>query len=150
MALCSKCSQHLSVQRSKDRGICLDCWDKIPVGGFIGGVLPAAAPGTVFDPSEETRKDGKVRVELVFEGMPRALMELGRIMTWAIEEKGYKEGDWVNVPNAKQEYRGAMLRHDLKEIAGESHDLESKRRHAAHTAWNAMARLELLLQGDEQ
>jgi hypothetical protein len=38
-----------------------------------------------------------------------------------------------------------MYRHDQKEILGEEFDDESGLIHATHTAWNAMARLELLL-----
>lgn len=101
------------------------------------------APG--FDSSQEGRKNGKIRMELVFEGMPNALQALGKCMTWAIEAKGYKELDFLTVPNGPQKYRGAMYRHDQKEILGEEFDDESGLIHATHTAWNAMARLELLL-----
>ena len=104
----------------------------------------AEAP-KVFDASKEGRKNGKIRMELVFEGMPNALQALGKCMTWAIEEKGYEELDFLTVPNGPQKYRGAMYRHDQKEILGEEFDDESGLIHATHTAWNAMARLELLL-----
>lgn len=99
----------------------------------------------VADNSKEGRKLGKVRMELVFEGMPNALQALGKCMTWAIEAKGYEELDFLTVPNGPQKYRGAMYRHDQKEILGEEFDDESGLIHATHTAWNAMARLELLL-----
>ena len=104
----------------------------------------AEAP-KVFDASKEGRKNGKLRMELVFEGMPNALRELGKCMTWAIEAKGYSELDFLTVPNGTQKYRGAMYRHDQKEILGEEFDDESGLIHATHTAWNALARLELLL-----
>jgi hypothetical protein len=99
----------------------------------------------VADSSKEGRKNGKIRMELVFEGMPNALQALGKCMTWAIEAKGYEELDFLTVPNGPQKYRGAMYRHDQKEILGEEFDDESGLIHATHTAWNAMARLELLL-----
>lgn len=104
-----------------------------------------AAPTPGFDSSKEGRKNGKIRMELVFNGMPNALMALGKCMTWAIEVKGYEEDDFLTVPDGPKKYRGAMLRHDLREILGETVDDESGLIHATHTAWNAMARLEILL-----
>lgn len=103
-----------------------------------------------FDPSGEGRKNGKVRVELFLAGMPNAVMEIGKVMTWALEGKGYKEGDFLHVPDAATKYRGAMYRHDLKELMGQETDDESGLLHAVHTAWNAMARLEVILREKKQ
>jgi hypothetical protein len=108
------------------------------------------ASASAFDSSKEGRKNGKIRMELVFNGMPNALLALGKCMTWAIESKGYEEDDFLTVPDGTKKYRGAMLRHDLKEILGEVTDDESGLIHATHTAWNAMARLELLLREGKQ
>lgn len=118
-------------------------YDELPAQGAL------KAPPT-FDPSEATRKDGKIRMELVLQGMPNALLALGEIMTWAVESKGYVEGDFLNVPDAKSKYRGALYRHDLKEMLGQMTDEESGKLHAAHTAWNALARLEILLREGKQ
>lgn len=110
--------------------------------------LPAIKERTMqqgFNPSESTRKDGKVRADLVMSGFPLAIMEMGRLMGWALEGKGYKEGDFKNVPDAIKKYRAAMYRHDLKETIGPVTDDESGLHHAVHTAWNAMARLEVIL-----
>lgn len=101
---------------------------------------------TGFDPSLEGRKNDKVRMDLVMTGFPLALMEMGKCMTWALT-KGYKVDDWHNVPDPVRAYTGAAMRHLLKEMGGETHDDESKLLHAVHTAWNAMARLEMILRG---
>lgn len=99
-----------------------------------------------FNPSEATRKDGKNRMDLVMTGFPKALLAMGECMTWALS-KGYNVDDWHNVPDPVRAYTGAMMRHLLKEMGGETHDEESKLLHAVHTAWNAMARLEMILRG---
>lgn len=102
--------------------------------------------GAEFNPSEATRKEGKIRMDLVMTGFPKALLAMGECMTWALS-KGYNVDDWHNVPDPVRAYTGAMMRHLLKEMGGETHDDESKLLHAVHTAWNAMARLEMILRG---
>ena len=42
-----------------------------------------------------------------------------------------------------------MVRHLLKEGSGERLDPDSGLMHAAHTAWGALARLELILREEE-
>lgn len=96
------------------------------------------------------RKIGKVRMDLVMQDMPRAIESLARVMTWALEEKGYKESDWLHVPNGEQVYSAGLHRHDNKEKRGQEFDDESGLEHAIHTAWNAMARVELILRRKEQ
>jgi hypothetical protein len=51
----------------------------------------------------------------------------------------------VAVPNGIDRYTDAAYRHLLKEAQGEMVDPDSKLLHAAHTAWNALARLDLIL-----
>lgn len=108
--------------------------------------IQSSETGAKFNPSEATRKDGKIRMDLVMTGFPKALLAMGECMTWALS-KGYNVDDWHNVPDPVRAYTGAMMRHLLKEMGGETHDDESKLLHAVHTAWNAMARLEMLLRG---
>ena len=62
-------------------------------------------------------------------------------MTWALS-KGYKEGDWLDLPNWETSYLGADLRHKLEELAGAPFDVESGLGHDVHAAWNALAKLE--------
>lgn len=103
----------------------------------------------VADATKEGRKVGKVRMDLVMQDMPRAIEALARVMTWALGEKGYKESDWLHVPDAINKYSGGMHRHDNKEKRGQEFDEESGLEHAIHTAWNAMARVELILRKKE-
>lgn len=99
--------------------------------------------------TKEGRKIGKVRMDLVMQDMPRAIEALARVMTWALDAKGYKESDWLHVPDAINKYSGGMHRHDNKEKRGQEFDDESGLEHAIHTAWNAMARVELILRKKE-
>ena len=57
----------------------------------------------------------------------------------------YTKGGWLEVPNGRARYTAALLRHLLAEGKGEDLDPESNLHHAAHTAWNALARLDLIL-----
>lgn len=123
-------------------GYCVQC------GGRQEIELPPLQD--TFNPSEATRKAGKIRMDLVMKDMPRAIEALARVMTWALAEKGYKESDWLNVPDGIREYHGGMHRHDNKEMRGQEFDDESNLEHAIHTAWNAMARVELILRKKEQ
>lgn len=112
-------------------------------GNTVAPQLPVA------DATKEGRKIGKVRMDLVVQDMPRAIEALARVMTWALGSKGYNESDWLTVPDAIQKYHGGMHRHDNKEMRGQTFDDESGLHHAIHTAWNAMARVELILREEE-
>lgn len=86
---------------------------------------------------------GKPRLGLVFNGFANALNEVGMVGTFGA--KKYTDNGWVSVPNAKERYTDAMYRHLLAEQGEEIFDKESTLLHAAHAAWNALARLELML-----
>lgn len=103
----------------------------------------------------DERKNGKIRMELVDQGFPLALMELGRVMTWANENKGYKDHDWKQLPDAENGFKGAAARHRVKFDAQRAFgnemldcvDEESGIVHLAHEAFNILALLELALAG---
>lgn len=57
----------------------------------------------------------------------------------------YTPNGWVQVPDGQERYTDALLRHLLDELAGDTRDAGTGLQHAAHTAWNALARLELML-----
>lgn len=57
----------------------------------------------------------------------------------------YTEGGWQYVEDGIKRYEDAQMRHYLKRHMGESHDPDSGMLHAAHEAWNALAKLELML-----
>jgi len=90
---------------------------------------------------------GKHRPWLVVGGFPRALAEVSRVATFGADK--YTDGGWQAVPNGRVRYTDAMIRHILEEARGIEQDPESLLLHAAHTAWNALARLELELRAIE-
>ena len=85
---------------------------------------------------------GKEPMRLILHSMPRALLEVGKIGAYGAEK--YSENGWLEVPDGVNRYTDAMLRHALREGI-ERCDTESGFLHAAHIAWNALARLELML-----
>lgn len=103
--------------------------------------------GEWIEPSEDKAglkyDQGKPRLGLVFNGFSKALTEVGKVGTFGAEK--YTPNGWVSVPNAQERYTDAMYRHLMSEQSGELWDKESNLFHAAHAAWNALARLELLL-----
>lgn len=111
----------------------------------------------VYRPELETRKVGKVRVELVDDGFPLALREIAKVMTWAQSAKGYKDHDWQNLPNAEQALAAAASRHrtdHIKQRIVDGNDIadcvdsESNLLHKAHEAFGVLAQLELMLRGE--
>lgn len=102
--------------------------------------IPVNAAGAKLDA-------GKNRLGLVLGGFARALQEVGKVGTFGANK--YTDNGWVEVPDGKRRYTDAMLRHILKEAAGEEVDVDSGLLHAAHAAWNALARLDLMLRQGE-
>jgi hypothetical protein len=82
----------------------------------------------------------------------RALEAVGEIGTGGAIK--YTRGGWQSVPDGINRYTAAMLRHLMLEGRGEfDGDLKDylgkETLHAAHAAWNALARLELILREKE-
>lgn len=86
---------------------------------------------------------GKPRVHLVLGGFSKALLEVSRVGTFGASK--YTDNGWKEVPQGLSRYTDAMLRHYMYEASGEQYDEESGLLHAAHLAWNSLARLEFLL-----
>ena len=70
---------------------------------------------------------------------PLAIQAVARVSEFGAEK--YTWGGWETVPEGVERYGEALARHLLQE----GYDAESNMVHAAHAAWNAMARLELML-----
>ena len=85
----------------------------------------------------------KVRADLVLTGFSRALWEVARVSTYGANK--YTEGGWEAVPDGVKRYTAACDRHRLLAAIDGPTDPESGLSHAAHHAWNALARLELML-----
>jgi hypothetical protein len=62
--------------------------------------------------------------------------------------KKYTRGGWQHVPDGINRYTAAMLRHFFQENQGKW-DSDLPVLHAAQVAWNALARLELILREEE-
>lgn len=107
-------------------------------------VLPEADPNGLTASTPGAKLDhGKNRLHLVLGAFAQALEEVGKVGTFGAAK--YSDNGWLSVPDAYKRYSDAMLRHYLKECAGEKVDDQSELSHQAHLAWNALARLELML-----
>ncbi len=118
-------------------------WPVVDVTGLPGESDPngisAHTPGAKVDA-------GKIRPSLVLGGFARALLEVSKVGTKGADK--YTDNGWMEVPNGIARYTEALTRHQLKEWTGEAIDPDFGLRHAAHLAWNALARLELMLRDD--
>lgn len=79
---------------------------------------------------------------------PRASLAVAGISTFGASK--YAWNGWEAVDDGINRYSDAMVRHLLKEGMGEETDPDSGLLHAAHTAWGALARLELMLREKER
>lgn len=87
---------------------------------------------------------GKNRMGLVLLAFAPALIEVSKVGTYGATK--YSDNGWKSVPNGKQRYTDAMFRHLFKEATGEYYDSDTNIAHAAHAAWNALARLNFILE----
>lgn len=86
---------------------------------------------------------GKLRAGLVLGDFAHALLAVARVGTFGAVK--YTPHGWLSVSDGVDRYTDALYRHLLAEARGEKFDSESSIEHAAHAAWNALARLELML-----
>jgi hypothetical protein len=91
---------------------------------------------------------GKNRLGLVLGGFARALQEVGKVGTYGAAK--YSPNGWMEVPDGVARYTDAQLRHHLEFAAGRLTDGDTGLLHLAHEAWNALARLELVLRQRER
>ena len=124
-------------------------------GGFLHDAQlfsnpPFAMTDTDHDPTGRGQHEPgakldalKPRPALVLGGFSRALMAVTHVGTYGAIK--YTPNGWRTVPDGIERYSEAMQRHWLAEAQGIESDSESNFLHAAHLAWNALARLELML-----
>ena len=98
---------------------------------------PSNEPGAKLDAGKAACWQGLLSY------FPRACEQVASVSTFGASKYTWK--GWGTVPNGFQRYSDAMVRHLIKEGTGELKDPDSQLLHAAHTAWNALARLELLI-----
>lgn len=87
----------------------------------------------------------------VFRGVvsyfPRAVAAVAEVSGFGANK--YAWNGWEQVDDGINRYSDAMVRHIIAEGKGEVLDPDSGLLHAAHTAWGALARLELMLRVEE-
>ena len=86
-------------------------------------------------------KDAAFRGLLAY--FTRACRSVAAVSTFGATKYAWK--GWESVPDGFERYSDALARHLTREGLGESTDKDSGILHAAHIAWNALARLELML-----
>lgn len=84
----------------------------------------------------------KPRVAEMAQDFRLALIEVSKV--WAFGANKYAKGNWRYLENANNRYTNALLRHLMAEADNLTDD-ESKLLHAAHVAWNALARLHFII-----
>ena len=100
--------------------------------------IPVHDPGAKLD-------EGKLLAGIL-QQWPRALDAVLQVATFGARK--YSRGGFLQVENGPERYTDAMFRHLLKEPL-EDVDQDSGMPHEWHTAWNALSRLELMLQETE-
>ena len=78
---------------------------------------------------------------------PRALLAVADISHYGATKYAWK--GWMSVPDGVERYGDALMRHLIGEATDGPVDPETKLLHAAQVAWNALARLELMLRTGE-
>ncbi len=106
-----------------------DTPDKIEVGGikYDGGKAPVYRGAVSY--------------------FPRALSAVATVSEFGSRKYAWK--GWEHVEDGFNRYSDALCRHLTDEGKGEETAHDSGLLHAAHIAWNALARLELLIKEKE-
>lgn len=106
-----------------------DSKDKIAIGGikYDGGKAPIFRGAVSY--------------------FPRAIEAVASVSAFGASKYAWK--GWESVDDGYNRYSDAMVRHLAYEGKGEVLDPDSGLLHAAHAAWNALARLELLIKERE-
>lgn len=89
---------------------------------------------------------GKIRVALL-KRFGLALLAVADLTTGGA--KRYTKHGWADVCDGIERYDDAMLRHVFKEMFEEL-DPDMNQPHAVSEAWNALARLQLLIEQNEE
>jgi|TARA_Y100000310_G_scaffold345202_1_gene462627 hypothetical protein len=82
-----------------------------------------------------------------FHYFPHAIEEVARVSMFGA--KKYDWNNWQDLKDGLERYTDALGRHLVQE-GYEAEDPDSGLLHAAHVAWNAMARLEKILTEEKQ
>jgi len=91
--------------------------------------------------------DGKPRIAEMLVDFKGPLLELCKV--WEFGANKYSKSNWKEVDNGIDRYTNAMLRHLLAEEDSMVDD-ESNLLHAAHIAFNALARLYFIVENNRK
>lgn len=97
--------------------------------------IPQHSPGAKLDANKQLPYT-------VLGAFSPALAEVTRVGTYGAQK--YTKHGWISVPNGKERYYEAMMRHLLADLqTPESVDPDTQITHLAHAAWNILAILTL-------
>ena len=94
-------------------------------------------------PNRITKMAGKINITNGSNIFPRACLAVAQVSFFGAQK--YKWDGWKTVPDGVNRYGDAQVRHVCKAKIDGPYDPDSGLEHAAHEAWNALARLELML-----
>jgi len=103
--------------------------------------MAAHTPGAKLDAGKAPISQG------VLQYFPRALREVSLVSLAGARKYAWK--GWEKVPDGVSRYSDALGRHLLAEEIDGPIDADTGMLHAAQIAWNALARLELMLRARE-
>lgn len=126
--------------------------------GWKGGRPDAAKPAgrmTETDPNGTNPHSPGAKLDAgkaallrgVIAYFPQALEAVAQVSAFGAAK--YTWNGWRSVPEGVDRYGDALVRHLTKEAVEGPNDGDSGLAHAAHAAWNALARLELMIAGGE-
>lgn len=132
------------------------------MGGEIGDEVSLYRGRAEKDPYGKSAKEPGSKLDAgkapIWQGLlayfPRALTKVSEVSAYGANKYAWK--GWQSVPDGQNRYANALGRHLVKEAIEGPWDQDIKNDpnfpgevlHAAQVAWNALARLELMLQQD--
>ena len=102
--------------------------------------IPLKQPGAKADAGKSPVMQGCLHY------FPRALLEVAKVSFKGAQKYSWK--GWERVPDGPTRYGDALSRHILAEAIEGARDTDTGELHAAQIAWNALARLELILRDE--
>ena len=106
-----------------------------------------AEPNGIDQHAPGAKMDAGKTMAGVLSDFSLALLAVAEVGTFGANK--YTRGGWQSVPDGQVRYTDAAWRHLLKE-GREALDEDSGLSHAAHMAWNVLARLELMLREENE
>jgi hypothetical protein len=103
--------------------------------------VPSHTPGAKLDDGKSPVMRGAIQY------FPRALLLVADISHYGASKYAWK--GWESVPDGVARYGDALVRHLVAEATDGPVDPSTGLLHAAQVAWNALARLELMLRSGE-